>query len=256
MPLPLRTVALFLCCSLASSAAPATPPAPQPINDLRYGETLFHFFQENYFSAITRLTVAEKQAPIRHQGAEPEVLLGSLYLSYGMHRAAGDIFTRLLDANIPQPTLDKTWFYLARLRYLAGHASAAQEALQNIKGTLPPYHEGSRWNLLTNILLRQQHYPQAIESLQRFNGEPIWNAYSQFNLGVTLAQTEQTREGQAWLETVGRLPADAEELQALRDRAYLALGYTYIQAQKPQAANDAFGRVRLSGPLSNKALLG
>ena len=143
MPFLLRTVTLLLCCSLASSSFAESEPAPQVIHDLRYGETLYHFYQENYFSAITRLTVAEKQHPIQDQGAEPELLLGSLYLSYGMHREAGEIFSRLLKSNVPQYTQDKAWYYLARLRYLGGHFSAAREALQKIKNALPPYHEGA-----------------------------------------------------------------------------------------------------------------
>lgn len=256
MPLSLRTVVLLLCCGFAGSSLAASTPEPQAINDLHYGETLYHFFQENYFSAITRLTVAEKQNPIQLQGAEPELLLGSLYLSYGMHRAAGDIFSRLLDDSVPQYTQDKAWFYLARLRYLGGHFDKAREALQKIQNTLPAYHEGSRWNLLTNILLQQKKYPQAIESLQHFAGEAIWNAYSQFNLGVALSQAKQATEAQRWLDTVGRLPAPAQEMRALRDRANLALGYTYIQAEKPGEAIAAFSRIRLSGPLSDKALLG
>ena len=256
MPLSFKTVVLLLCCSLSNSSLAESKITPQSINDLRYGETLYHFFQENYFSAITHLTVAEAQQPIQDQGSEPELLLGSLYLSYGMHRSASDIFTRLLDNNAPQYTQDKTWFYLAKLRYVGGHFDAASEALQKIKNTLPSYHEGSRWNLLANILLKQQKHQQAIDTLQHFSGDPIWKAYSQFNLGVALSRAKQVQQGQQWLDTVGRLPAPEQEIRALRDRANLALGYTYIQSQTPENAVEAFGRIRQSGPLSNKALLG
>jgi len=256
MPLPLKTVFFLLCCSLANSGWADPLATPQTINDLRYGATLYQLFQENYFSAITRLTVAEKRRPIQDQGAEPELLLGSLYLSYGMHRAAGKIFSRLLNSNVPQNTQNKIWFYQARLRYLGGDLESAREDLQRIEGKLPAYYEGSRWNLLANILLRQHHYQQAINVLQFFSGEPIWKAYSEFNLGVTLSRIGETQASQKWLDIVGRLPAAGEEVRALRDRANLALGYTDIQAHKPEEAIQAFGRIRLSGPLSNKALLG
>lgn len=256
MPSSFRTIVVILCCIFANSGAADTQPAPQTINDLRYGETLYHFFQENYFSAITHLTVADKQQPIQYQGSDPELLLGSLYLSYGMHRQAGDIFSRLLDANTPQHIQDKTWFYLARLRYLGGHLDTAQEALQKIINPLPVYHEGSRWNLLTNILLQKKEYQQAIENIKNFSGEPIWNAYSQFNIGVSLSSAKQADASQTWLESVGNTISDEQEMLALRDRANLALGYTQIQANKPEQAIKAFEHIRLSGPLSNKALLG
>jgi hypothetical protein len=43
---------------------------------------------------------------------------------------------------------------------------------------------------------------------------------------------------------------------ALRDKANLALGYAYLQANQPGAARPVLERVRLTGPMSNKALLG
>jgi hypothetical protein len=256
MSLPLRTVFLLACCALGSNVCAQTKPEPQTINDLRYGETLYHFYQENYFSAITRLTVAEKQHPIKYQGADPKLLLGSLYLSYGMHRAASDIFTDLLETNTSLATQDKIWYYLGRLRYLGGHYTSAREALQKVKQSLPPYHEGARWNLLANTFIRQRQPQQAIKTLQHFSGEPIWKAYAEFNLGVTLSRSQQPSDGTSWLDQVGQLPAPGQELRALRDRSNLALGYVYIQAKQPASAIEAFSRVRLSGPLSNKALLG
>jgi hypothetical protein len=50
--------------------------------------------------------------------------------------------------------------------------------------------------------------------------------------------------------------APTPELAALRDRANLALGFAYLQANEPQRARPALERVRLNGPYSNKALLG
>lgn len=49
---------------------------PQPINDLRYGEALYHFYQEQYFTSITNLMVAKHRKPIVNQEADPELLLG------------------------------------------------------------------------------------------------------------------------------------------------------------------------------------
>ena len=46
------------------------------------------------------------------------------------------------------------------------------------------------------------------------------------------------------------------ELRSLRDRANLALGFAYLQANQPALAKPVLERVRLDGPFSNKALLG
>ena len=42
----------------------------------------------------------------------------------------------------------------------------------------------------------------------------------------------------------------------MRDRANLALGFAYLQANQPDRARAPLARVRLNGPYSNKALLG
>ena len=52
------------------------------------------------------------------------------------------------------------------------------------------------------------------------------------------------------------MDAERPELLALKDRANLALGFAYLQANEPAKARVALERVRLNGPYSNKALLG
>jgi hypothetical protein len=58
------------------------------------------------------------------------------------------------------------------------------------------------------------------------------------------------------LNELGNLDPYNEELSSLRDKANLALGYAYLQDGQPMSAKPALQRVRLSGPFSNKALLG
>ena len=87
---------LLVPASIAHAADKDNELAPQEIHDLRYGETLFNYFQKKYFSAITDLMVAEVRDPIKVQGEDPKLLLGGLYLAYGMTNAASDLFTQIL----------------------------------------------------------------------------------------------------------------------------------------------------------------
>ena len=52
------------------------------------------------------------------------------------------------------------------------------------------------------------------------------------------------------------MPARPRSCSALRDRANLALGFAYLQANQPDKARVPLERVRLNGAYSNKALLG
>jgi hypothetical protein len=58
------------------------------------------------------------------------------------------------------------------------------------------------------------------------------------------------------LDKVGRMSVPEDEFSGLRDRANLALGYAYLQADLDGSAKPVLSRVRLNGPFSNKALLG
>jgi len=231
---------------------------PQEIYDLRFGETLFNFYQKKYFSAITNLMVADVRDPIQIQGEDPKLLLGGLYLAYGMHNSASNLFQDLLASESLPTTHDRAWYYIGKLRYLKGFLPEAEQALLKIKDTLPDDREAERLHLLANVYLRQKQYDKAIAVLERFSGDSDWEAYANFNLGVALVKADQLEKGTELLAEVGNLnPFDiSHELNALRDKANLALGFAYIRGNKPAEAAKHFKDVRLTGPLSNKALLG
>ena len=228
------------------------------VYDLRYGETLFNFFQQKYFSAITNLMVAEVRDPINVQGEDPRLLLGGLYLAYGMHNDASNLFQNLLTSESLPTSHDRAWYYIAKLRYLKGYTPQAEIALTKIKDTLPDDREAERLHLLANVHMKQRDYPKAIEVLKDFSGDSEWEAYAQFNLGVALVKAGQLEEGTDLLKEVGDLDpfSISHELNALRDKANLALGFAYMRDNRAADAVTHFQRVRLTGPLSNKALLG
>ena len=47
-----------------------------------------------------------------------------------------------------------------------------------------------------------------------------------------------------------------DKVQAMRDKANLVLGFRLLEAEQPVLAKQYLDRVRLTGPFSNKALLG
>ena len=253
----LRSLALVIAIVMPWSAS-SSEMEPTEIYDLRYGETLYHYFQKKYFSAITDLMVAEEKEPIKIQGEDPELLLGGLYLAYGMHNEASRLFDALLSSETLPTTHDRAWYYIAKIRYLNNQIPQAEQALSVIKDTLPEDREAERLHLLANVYMKQGNYSKAIEVLRDFDGDSEWEAYAKFNLGVALVKAGQLEEGIDYLDDVSDLkPASiSHELNALRDKANLALGFSYMRNNQADEAIDYFQRVRLYGPLSNKALLG
>jgi len=228
----------------------------QTVKDLRYGESLFNFYQSKYFSALTNILVADAKNPITKQGDEPELLKGGLFLAYGLINQAQNVFTKLLNANLPVYTRDRAYYYLGKLFYKKSYYDRAVTALTSITSTLPANFNDERLHLLSNIYLRRKEYPKAVELLSQFSENSEWGYYARYNIGVGLIKENKFEEGIQQLLHVNNLNAHTAEMNALVDKAHLAIGFAYIRNNLPDRAPEFLRQVRLNGPLSNTALLG
>ena len=248
--------ALCACAMLGAGAYGARRNESQQVKDPHYGEVLFYFYQQQYFSDITNLLTAQQFQRINHHRDEAELLLGGMYLSYGLHIQAGEIFQRLIDAGAPPEIRDRAWFYLAKIRYQRGYLVEAEEAVSRIHDALPGELEEERQLLQAQLLMERNDYRQAAEVLSHMRGQSAWAQYGRYNLGVALIKAGDSAAGTALLEEIGRKPAADEELKSLKDKANVALGYAFLRDAAPARAQASLEQVRLDGMLSNKALLG
>jgi hypothetical protein len=251
---PLRPwIAAALC------AAAVAAPAQVSVNTVRaphYGDTLFHFFQDKHFDAITGLMVSQHFNRVAPHDDEGEVLRGGMLLSYGLHREAGEIFAQLIERNASPSVQNRAWFFLARLRYQRGLLTEADAALARITAPLPGALEEERTLLSAQLRMVQGDFTGAAAVLKTVPITAPASAFARFNLGVSLVKSGDTDAGNALLDEIGRAPAADEEQRTLRDRANVALGFAALAGQQPERARTALQRVRLVGPQSNKALLG
>mgnify|MGYP001812388523 FL=1 len=258
-----RHAILVSCFLIPAFLAPAGPafagkdePAPIVVEEPHYGEVLFYFYQEDYFPAIVRLLAAQEQGQLEQHASQAELLKGGLYLSYGHHLEAADIFQRLLADNVNPEVRDRTWFFLAKIWRQRGYLDKAQQALDNIGDDLPKNIEREATMLQAQLLIDGGDFDRAIALLQDWKGNTEWSRYAQFNLGVALVRSGRMEEAKKILDELGDIDPWNEELTSLRDKANLALGYALLQSGQPHAAKLPLQRVRLEGPFSNKALLG
>jgi len=250
-------VALQLGVAVEATALGRDDDQATVVQDLAYGEVLFYFFQEDYFSALTHLLASQERNELPNHEEEAELLLGGLYLSYGQHRLAGEIFERLLEDSVDPELHDRAWFFLAKIWYQRGYLDDSEAALARVKDTLPTDLESERQMLHSHVLMDQGRFEDALVVLEGWRRpQEQWVAYAKFNIGVAFVRLDRVEEGTAILEEVGQLEDGNPELNALRDRANLALGYAWLQAGRPLEAKPSLQRVRLEGAFSNKALLG
>ncbi len=226
------------------------------IRDLEYGEVLFSFYQDDYFSALSKLLVARDAGRVSHHETEAELLLGGLYLSYGQHERAQEIFDRLLTDPVDSAIQDRAWFYLGKVQYQRGRFADADAAFRKVGNDLPQYLDAERRLLMSQGLMARGMFAPAAAILESWQGPDELLAYGRYNLGVALVRMNRLEEGARLLDKVGRMSGDTEEIRALRDKANLALGYAYLQEELEGQAKPVLQRVSLHGPFSNKALLG
>ena len=229
---------------------------PHQVNDLRYGEALYHFYQEQYFTSITNLMVAKHRNPISAQEVDPELLLGGLYLYYGLHENASSIFSGLIENNTSEETQDRAWFNVGKMRYQGQLYNEANKALVKVKDTLSNEREAERQNMLANTYLKQKDFAAAYKSIKQLDAHEDWQVYAKYNMGIYLIKSGKNKEGTQLLKQISELKTNDNELKALRDKTNIALGYAYIRQNYPQISTKYLQRVRLKGPLSAKALLG
>jgi len=247
------TAAMLL---LSGSGALADAQDGIVVQDPHYGEVLFHFYQQDHFTALSHLVTARSQQRTANHSFEAELLQGGLLLSWGQHVEAGRIFESLLAANPDQATRDRAWFYLGKVRYQRGYLNDAEAALESIVATLPPELEAEKFDLLARLYMDQGRFTDAVELLNSYRGDDEWTAFARYNTGVALVRLDELELGAGLLDKVGTMRAPTEEQRALRDRANVALGFAYLQAQLEGDAKTVLQRVRLNGPFTTKALLG
>ena len=255
-------ISVALCVIFAALAAPGAAYArdinkePTVVRDPHYGEVLFYFYQEDYFPAIVRLLAAKRQEQLVDHVDDAELLLGGMYLSYGHHLRAAEIFEELLADNVDSEIRDRTWFFLSKIWQQRGYLDKAEAALANIESPLPDGMESERRMLGAQLMIDSGRHDRAIEMLSDWRDRTEWSSYARFNLAVAMVRSGQIDAGAGILDQLGQMDPFTEELASLRDKANLALGYAYLQDEQHDAAKRPLQRVRLAGPFSNKALLG
>ena len=252
---------------LIFSVSPATAgkSGPQELKDLYFGEALYYAFQEDWFDAITRLDTELTQ----HHGLdEPErdtlyyhinhaeFAVGDFELAYRMHLRAGRAITAVIEGNVEEPVRNEAIYRLARIYFQKDQPVNAQYAVERISGDVPTHIVNDLDFLRAQILMANGRYAEAADILQDIQGVKSLEGFSTYNLGIALIKDGKEAEGREYLDLTGRLNSKDPLTLAIKDKSNLVLGSKLLEEKKFESAKQILDRVRLSGPFSNRALLG
>jgi len=228
------------------------------VHDPDFGEILYQFFQGQYFSSIVHTLAALSRGRIEshHDEDNALLLLGGLYMSYGMPNEASALFRKMPMAQITPAERDQSWYYLAKIHYSRNENSEALSALDQIKAPLYDSLQDERLQMRSNLLIRLNYYDDALKILETIPEDSAWGAYARYNLGIALIRADRLEDATIQFDTLGTSPVITEEQRSLRDKANLVIGYAFLQADQAAQAVPRLQRIRLNGPHSNKAMLG
>jgi hypothetical protein len=258
--LTILTTLLFATSSLAAGTA-----APKELRDLFFGEALYHAFQGEWFEAVARLDTElgqfhgldepELDSLFSHLG-EAEFSVGDFELAYRMHHRAGRAIKAVIEGNVADEVRNEALYRLARIYFQKDQPVNALHALERISGTVPASLVDDLPFLHGQILMANGRFAEAASLLKELQGAKSLAGFSSYNLGIALIRDGKEKEGRLSLDRTGQIDGHNAVTAAIKDRANLVLGDKLLEEKDFAGAKEILDRVRLSGPFSNRALLG
>lgn len=257
---PLHAVVALLCALLPLRFATAS----EDLQDLYFGEALYHAYQGHWFEALQRLDAELAQHyrvdepnldSLHYHVDDAEFSLGDFELRYGMHHRAGRAIRAVLEADVEDTVRNDAAYRLARLHFEKGQLEDALHALGRIDGRVPDAIRDDIEFLRANVYLGMQRPALAVETLQRMDASRELDPFVSYNLGIALLRDGREEAAFRQLEQAGIGGSEDPEAVAIRDKANLVLGTFLLEAGRYAEAKQYLDRVHLHGPFSAQAML-
>jgi tetratricopeptide (TPR) repeat protein len=257
-------VSLTILIFCVSSVAAVTT-APKELKDLYFGEALYYAFQGDWFDAIAKL---DTELPQHYGLDEPELdtlyyhinqaefAVGDFELAYRMHRRAGRAISAVIEGSVDEQVRNEAVFRLARIYFQKNQPRDALFAVERIQGTVPPQIGDDLAFLRAQIFMANGRFAEAARILSDLQDAESLEGFSTYNLGIALLKDGKEPEGHQYLDRTGQINSNDELTLAIKDKSNLVLGTQLLEEHNYEGAKEVLDRVRLNGPLSNRALLG
>src|SRR5574341_1160195 len=259
-----RLFVLLTILIVTTSSAPAGTSTPKELKDLYFGEALYYAYQGDWFDAIARLDAELMQHygvdeperdTLHYHVGQAEFDVGDFELAYRMNRRAGRAFTAVIEGNVEEPVRNEAIFRLARLHFHKDQPVNAQDAVESIRGAVPPKIRDDLDFLRAQIHMANGRFADAARILRELQGAKGLEGFTTYNLGIALIKDGKELEGRQYLDRAGQIGGGDELTLAIKDKANLVLGFKLLKEQDFEGAKRVLDRVRMNGPFSSRALL-
>ncbi len=260
-----RFLVLLASLLFVAPAQAASTATPKDLKDLYFGEALYSAFQGDWFDAIARLDtelmqhyeVDEPERDTLHYHInQAEFDVGDFELAYRMHLRAGRAIKAVIEGNVEETVRNEAIFRLARMYFQKDQPQNALQAVERIRGAVPENIRDDLAFLRAQIYMANGRFDDAARILADLQGAKGLEGFTTYNLGIALLKSGKVQEGRQYIDRTGRIESDNPATLAIKDKSNLVLGDTLMSEKNFEGAKEVLDRVRLSGPFSNRALLG
>jgi len=243
----------------------ASTTAPKELKDLYFGEALYHAFQDDWFDAIARLDTElgqfhgldePKLDTLYYHIGQAEFAVGDFELAYRMHQRAGRAIKAVIEGNVEIPVRNEALFRLARIYFQKDQPVNGLHVLERINGSVPEKIEDDLEFLRAQILMANGRFEESARILKKLLGAKSLEGFTTYNLGIALLLDGNEQEGRLYLDRTGQIVSDNPVTLAIKDKSNLVLGNKLMDEKNFTSAKEVLDRVRLTGPFSDRALLG
>jgi tetratricopeptide (TPR) repeat protein len=250
---------LLLTVGLATSSGHA-----EELQDLYFGEALYHAHQGQFFEALERLDTEiiqydELDEPeldtLYYHIDDAEFSLGDFELRYRMHHRAGRAIKAVLEGAVDEAIRNDAAYRLARIHFQKGQMADALRALGRIDGKIPEPIRDDIEFLRANVYLAEGRPEESVDVLKRLQDSESFAGFAAYNLGIAYLQQGRRQEALEQLDRAGQISTDDPAELAIRDKSNLVVGTILLESDEFEKAVPYLNRVRLDGPFSNQALL-
>lgn len=233
--------------------------------DLYFGEAIFYAHQDEYFDAISRLDAELGQYyGLDEPGLDTlhlhidnaQFSVGDFELYYRMHQRAGRAIKAVIEGNVEPAVRNEAIYRLAKILMQKNQPVNALHAIDKIKGEVPNRIRDDVAYTKAVIYMVNGRPTDAIKILSGLQGSKTHGGFAAYNKGIALLQLGKNVEGAVQLDKAGTTSGYSKGTRSIRDKANLALGFKLLETGKPELGKKFLDRVRITGPFSNRALLG
>ncbi|MDD2580923.1 MAG: tetratricopeptide repeat protein [Desulfuromonadaceae bacterium] len=260
-----RLILILVCLLFATSSLAANTYTSKGLKDVYFGEALYHAFQGDWFQSIARLDTELGQYrgldepaldTLYYHVDHAEFAVGDFELAYRMHNRAGRAITAVIEGNVEEPVRNEAIYRLARLYFQKNQPENALHALERIRGVIPANIRDDLEFLRGQIFMANGRFVEAGRIFKDLQSAKSLEGFASYNLGIALLKEGKEQEGRQYLDRTGQILSEIPATLAIKDKSNLVLGYKLLDEKSVENARLVLERVRLSGPFSNRALLG